>query len=71
MANVNLLKSKMALLGDTNFVQSIADTLGISRTTASKKLNGISPFTDIEITMLTKKYGLTGEDLKEIFIGVE
>lgn len=71
MANMNLLKSKMALLGDTNYVQCIADLLDISRTTASKKMKGLSPFTDTEIAILTKKYGLSGEDLKEIFVGAE
>ena len=71
MANMNLLKSKMTLLGDTNFVGCIADVLNISRSTASKKLNGLSPFTDTEITLLTKKYGLSGEDLKEIFVGAD
>lgn len=68
MANMNLLKSKMTLLGDTNFVQCMADALGISRGTASKKLSGSSSFTDIEISILTKKYGLSGEELKEIFV---
>lgn len=71
MANMNLLKSKMALLGDTNYVQCIADLLDISRTTASKKLKGLSPFTDTEMTILTKKYGLSGEELKEIFVGAD
>lgn len=71
MININLLKSKMALLGDTNFVQSIADTLNISRTTASKKLSGSSPFTNIEIAVLTKKYGLSGDEIKEIFAGAD
>lgn len=72
MANMNLLKSKMTLLGDINYVQCVADLFDISRTTASKKLNGLSPFTDKEITILTKKYGLSGEDIKEIFVdGVE
>ena len=71
MANMNLLKSKMTLLGDTNYVQCIADLLDISRTTASKKLKGLSPFNDVEITILTKRYGLSGEDLKEIFVGAD
>lgn len=71
MANMNLLKSKMTLLGDTNFVSCIAELLNISRSTASKKLSGLSPFTDVEIAILTKKYGLSGEDLKEIFVGAD
>jgi hypothetical protein len=71
MANMNLLKSKMTLFGDMNFVQCLADLLNISRSTASKKLNGLSPFTDVEITVLTKRYGLSGEDIKEIFVGAD
>lgn len=71
MANMNLLKSKMILFGDMNFVQCLSDLFDISRSTASKKLNGLSPFTDVEITILTKKYGLSGEDIKEIFVGAD
>lgn len=69
MPNINLLKSKMILAGDESFIQCIANLLGISRTTASKKVNGEVPFTDIEIAAITKKYNLSAEDIKSIFIG--
>lgn len=71
MTDVNLLKSKMALFGDTNFVGCLAEILHISRTTASKKLNGNLSFTQPEITILTKKYGLSGDEIKNIFVGAE
>lgn len=69
MSNINLLKSKMILLGDESFIQCIANLLEISRTTASKKINGELPFTDIEITAIAKRYNLSAEDIKNIFIG--
>ena len=72
MTNINLLKSKMVACGDTDCVSKLATLLNVSRTTASKKLNGEKPFTQPEITAITKKYGLSAEDIKEIFVdGVE
>ena len=71
MTNTNLLKSKMAAFGDTNFVKCLAELLDISRTTASKKLNGEKDFTSSEITILTFKYGLSSDDIKNIFVGAE
>ena len=72
MTNVNLLKSKMAALGDTEFVSALSDLLNISRTTASKKLSGEKAFTQSEIILITQKYGLSAEDIKNIFVdGVE
>ena len=72
MTNVNLLKSKMVALGDTDYVNKLATLLNVSRTTASQKMNGEKPFTQLEIMAITKRYGLSAEDIKEIFIdGVE
>lgn len=70
MTNANLLRSKMALLGDTEFIKCLADVLEISRTTASRKLNDDLPFSQSEIAILTKRYGLSAEEIKEIFVGV-
>lgn len=72
MTNVNLLKSKMAAFGDTEFVSSLAATLNVSRTTASRKLSGDKAFSQSEIVVIAQKYGLSAEEIKEIFVdGVE
>lgn len=71
MTDTNLLKSKMAAVGDTDFVKCLAELLNLSRTTASKKLKGDKDFTQKEITILTIKYGLSDSDLRQIFVGVE
>lgn len=68
MTNTNLLKSKMAAVGDVDFVKCLADKLNISRTTASKKLNGETPFNQKEITFLVFKYGISNDEIRDIFI---
>lgn len=67
MTNTNILKSKMVMKGDENYIQCLADFLDISRTTASKKLNGEKDFNQSEITKLAFKYELSACDIKEIF----
>ena len=72
MTNVNLLKSKMVATGDTDYINKLATLLDVSRTTASKKLNGEKSFTQQEIAVIAAKYNLSAEDIKEIFVdGVE
>ena len=71
MTNTNLLKSKMIAVGDENYVEALSSILNISRTTASKKLNGKISFNQLEIAILTKRYDLCAEDIKEIFIGAD
>lgn len=72
MTNVNLLKSKMVATGDTDYINKLAILLDVSRTTASKKLNGEKSFTQQEIAVIAAKYNLSAEDIKEIFVdGVE
>ena len=72
MTNVNLLKSKMVATGDTDYINKLAILLDVSRTTASKKLNGEKSFTQQEIALIAAKYNLSAEDIKEIFVdGVE
>lgn len=66
--NANMLKSKMVLKGIENYVQAIADLLGISRTTASKKLSGEAYFTDNEMKLIKAAYDLTSEDIVKIFL---
>lgn len=69
MTNVNLLKSVMAKQGEFNFVACIAKLLGLSRSTASKKLNGKAEFTQSEISKIAEHYKLTADNIKEIFVG--
>lgn len=67
MTDVKLLKSKMALSGDDDFVKCLSQLLHISRQAASEKLNGKTPFKQTEIMIITKRYGLTGEEVKNTF----
>lgn len=71
MTNINLLKSKMAAAGYTNFTSDLMKILNISWTAASQKINNRSNFTQREITLLTTILNLTGDDVKEIFTGAE
>lgn len=67
LTNINLLKSKMAALGYSNFTLDLMKLLDISWTSASQKINGKSEFKQSEIAILTLKLGLSGEEVKEIF----
>lgn len=67
--NVKLLKSKMVLYGDEDFVSAISKLLEISRQTASSKLHGKTTFTQTEIATISRYYGLTAEDIENIFVG--
>ena len=61
----------MAALGYVNFTSDLMTLLNISWTAASMKINNKSSFTQKEITILAMKLGLTANDIKEIFVGVE
>lgn len=65
---MQLLKSKMVLYGDEDFSNCLADIIGTSRQTASAKLNGQSKFTQPEISLVAKRYNLTGEEIRKIFV---
>ena len=67
--NAQRLKAKMILFGDENFVECLASILNVSRQTASAKLNGRVPFTQPEISTIAKHYQMTGDELREIFVG--
>lgn len=67
MAKINLLKAKMAAAGDDTFVKTLAEILAITAGTASRKLTGLSSFKDHEIKALAERYGLTPEEIQEIF----
>ena len=66
--DVKLLKSKMVLAGDEEFVKAIATLLEVSRQTAAAKLDGNSEFTQREIALISKHYQLNDEDIRRIFI---
>lgn len=67
--NVLLLKSKMLLNGEENFVNALAKVLDVTRQTAAAKLNESSEFTQSEILKISKHYNLIDTEIKEIFCG--
>ena len=68
MTNVNLLKSRLIVLGYEDFTTAISEMLNISYSTASAKLNNKRGFKQSEISILAVKLGLNGDELKEIFV---
>ena len=58
----------MVLFGDKDFVKAIANILGVSRQTASAKLNGNSEFSQTEIALIAKHYNLSADEIQKIFI---
>lgn len=65
--NVNLLKSKMMEYGHEFYVKTLMDLLGISRTTASRKLKAEIPFSQIEIMKIKIEYSLSPDEINKIF----
>ena len=65
--NINKLKSKMALYGDTG--GDLASYLDISRSTLSSKMNETNgaEFTQNEILKIKKRYSLKSKEVDEIF----
>lgn len=68
MTNVNLLKSRLIVLGYEDFTTAISEMLNISYSAASAKLNNKRGFKQSEISILAVKLGLNGDELKEIFV---
>ncbi len=66
--NVKLLKSKMVLAGDEDFVSCLANLLHITRQTAAAKLNGDSKLSQTEIAVISKHYGFTDEEIRKTFV---
>ena len=66
MTNTKLLKAKMVMNDDT--VSSLAASLGVNRQNMSLKLNGKRDFKQKEIARIAKRYRLTFQELKEIFL---
>ena len=63
--DIALLKSKMALNGDTQL--SLAQKLGVTVPGLNNKFTGKSPFKHKEIEMIIKMYKLTAKEIKNIF----
>lgn len=64
--NKNLLRSIMVLNDDTN--ETLAESLGISKTSLSNKINETgTEFKQSEISIIKKRYALTDEQVNAIF----
>lgn len=64
--NKRMLKSVIVANGDT--FQTLADYLGITRTTFSRKVNEKNTgFNQPEIMMIKEKYSLNAEQIDNIF----
>lgn len=63
--DINLLRSKMALKGDSQ--NDLAAALGITPTALSSKMTQTYDFKQSEINAIAKRYDLTGDEIKQIF----
>lgn len=64
----NLIKHKMLDLNREDFITFLSELLDCSRQTASNKMNGITKFTEPEISILTLKLKITAEELKNAIV---
>ena len=69
MTNYNLLKSKMALVGDT--MGDLAEYLNQSRVNLSSKINSRTAFSLQDVRKIKERYNLTNAEVYEIFIKVK
>ena len=65
MTNKELLKSKIALNGDT--VQTLADKINLSRGYLSDLINSRSEFRQSQIQRIIDTYQLTPQEIVDIF----
>lgn len=63
--NLNLLKSKLALKNKS--ISSLAQDIGLNKSTFYRKVRGESDFTRKEITDIVVFLGLNQEEMCEIF----
>ena len=63
--DINLLRSKMALHGDTQ--STLAEALNIAPQTLCIKLSQEYDFKQSEISIIAKRYNLTSDEIKQIF----
>ena len=64
----NLIKKKMVDAGRDDFVNYLAELLGVSKQVASNKLNGGTKLTEKDISILTLKLGITADELKKAIV---
>lgn len=65
----NLLQAKMKIYNDTG--ETLAEYLGINKSTLSAKMNGHKDFTQGEIRKIKIRYNLTAEEVDSIFFADE
>ena len=64
----NLIKKKMIDAGRDDFVNYLSELLDCSKQSASGKLNGNTRLTEEDISILTLKLGITGEELRNAMV---
>ena len=65
----NLLQANMKIYNDTG--ETLAEYLGINKSTLSTKMNGHKDFTQGEIHKIKIRYNLTAEEVDSIFFADE
>ena len=66
--NTNLLRAKMAMMGYDKPSKDLSQMLAISYPSANLRMHGKRNFTQREIAILALKLGLTGDEVKQIFL---
>ena len=66
MIQKNILKSRLSLKGKTQ--KDLAKTLGLSKVSISKKVNGTIKFSLNEVKKIKEYLNLTNDEVVEIFI---
>ena len=71
MLNKAKLRAEMVLHDDTQ--SKLADALGVSLSRVNAKINewNGAEFTQTEIELISKRYGLTAKEMKSIFFAQE
>lgn len=67
--NEKKLRAKMVELGET--VPSVSQKLGISEASLRNKLTGRTEFTQGEISLLVSSFGLSKDEVMDIFFSPE
>ena len=68
MVNTKLLRAAFAAAGSHAFIGDLAETLEVTRATASRKASGQRGFLDWEIARIAKRYKLNPEQIFDIFL---
>ena len=64
--NINLLRSKMVLKGETQL--DLAKAMNITKASMSVKMNGKNPFKLDEVKFIANRYDLSNDEIVEIFL---